>query len=441
MSPGIRFGKAARQRGMIRGSLIGVAARFLDLPSRYGFHLLVAAALGVERAGQFYIVFSVMAALSGLGRLGVDRALTRHLAIVTAEGRPGLAVPAVRRALVLVFAASGLVSLLLFAAAQPFAELVLRKPALAGPLALGALAIIPQNLGTVMAGGLAGLQRIGFSQMIYSWLWPALFCLVALGTGINLEGALLLIALSFAVTALVGGGLLREFLPKPAAAGTGGAPALLRQGLSLFSLELTQLAISSAPVLILGILASSREVGLFALAWRIALLVNIVVGGVAAMASPRYAALHAGGDLSALDRAASQAIGLCLVLVVLPVAVMLVSPASLLGLFGPGYADGASVLRVLALGQLAAAASAAMPELLGMTGHLADLRRLNAMSLLVLLIGTLGLTPSFGAAGTAWAVSGSLAVNGFGAVTLARRRLGLRPWTHLFGVFRGKGVK
>jgi O-antigen/teichoic acid export membrane protein len=431
--------KAFGRPGMIRGSLLSVAARFLDLPSRYGFHLLVAAALGVERAGQFYIVFSVMTALGGLGRLGVDRALTRHLAIALAEGRPAAVRPAIGRALLLVSGASALASVLLFAAAQPFARLVLGKPDLAVPLALGALAIIPQNLGAAMAGGLAGLQRVGFSQMIYSWLWPALFCLIALITGISLEGALLLIALSFSVTALVGGALLRAFLPTGQDGMPVSAPALLRPGLSLFTLELTQLMTAAAPALILGILASSREVGLFALAWRIALLINIVVSGVAAMASPRYAALHAGADHAGLGRTASQAVGLCLALTAVPVVAMLVFPMSLLGLFGPGYADGAMVLRVLALGQLAAAASASMPELLGMTGHMADLRRLNGLSLLVLLLGAAGLAGLCGALGAALAVSASIAVNGFGAVHLAHRRLGLCSWAPLAAVVLGRG--
>lgn len=440
MSRLARLAQAMQRPGMIGGSLVSVAVRFLDLPSRYGFHLLVAAALGVDLAGQFYIVYSLMTALGGLGRLGVDRALTRHLAVAIAKGRPGEARAAFRRAVGLATAASALASLALFAASGPFAQMVLGKPALAGPLALGALAILPQNLGAVMAGALAGLQRVGLSQMIYSWLWPACFCVVALITGLTLEGGLCLIAASFAVTAVIGAALVHGALP-PADGPASQAPALFRQGLSLFTLEVTQLTTASAPALILGIVASSREVGLFALAWRIALLVNILVSGIAAMASPRFAALHAGGDLPGLRRAAAQAVGLCLLLSLPAVAVMLGLPAMLLGLFGPGYADGAAVLRVLALGQLAAAASTAMPELLGMTGHMADLRRLNGVSLAVLLAGAAGLAACWGAVGTALAVSSSIAVNGFGALGVARRRLGVAPWRHLTGVVRGEAAR
>lgn len=417
--------------GLIPGALRTVAVRGLDLPSRYGFHLLVAAALGVERAGQFYIVYSVMTALGGLGRLGVDRALTRHLAMAGAHGDSRPVRPLLRRALMLVALLSALVSLLLYAAAAPFAQRILGKPDLATPLALAALTILPQNASTVMAGALAGLHRVGQSQMIYSWLWPCLFCLTALITGLDLNGALVLIALSFLLVALVGGALLIRALPSGGGEDTppfSPRHGLLHEGASLFTLEMTQLVIAAAPALILGILASDSQVGLFALAWRIALLVNIVVSGIAAMASPRYAALHARQDMKGLNRAAAQAIVLSLGLSVLPVAVMLAVPAPLLDLFGQGYAGGAPVLRILALGQLAAALSASMPELLGMTGHMKSLRRLNSASLAVLLVGAAALAHGWGAAGTAWAVALSITVNGLGALALARRDLNLSPW-------------
>jgi len=420
----------------MQGALRTVAVRLLDLPTRYGLHLLIAASLGVEQAGRFYIVFSVMTALGGFGRFGVDQALLRHLAVAVATGRADATRAAVRRAVRLVLAVSGPIALALAAGSGVLAGPLLGKPELTVPLAIGALAIVPQNLGTVMAGALAGLQRVAQSQMIYSWMWPACFCLVALITGIDLDGALYLIAASYAVTATVGAVLLRRVLPPPPD-GRADAPAgLCRQGLSLFTLEITHLMIASAPALILGIFAPSRDVGLFALAWRIVLLVNIVVGGVAAMAAPRYAALHANGDIAGLGRASAQAIGICLLLAAPPVALMLACPGTLLGAFGPGYEDGAAVLRILAIGQLASAASAAMPALLGMTGHMVDLRRLNAVSLLVLLAGAGVMTMAWGTVGTALAVAASLAVNGFGAVLLARRRLGLRPWRHLAHALR-----
>jgi O-antigen/teichoic acid export membrane protein len=419
---------------MLRGSVISLGVRLLDLPSRYGFHLLIAAALGVVETGNFYIVFSTMVALAGFGRLGIDQALTRQLAMDVASCRSDAVRPTIRRALWQVLLASGAVSVLLAAGAAAFADDVLGKPGLAVPLMLGALSFIPQNVGAALAGALAGLQRVGFSQMIYSWLWPAIFCvavipLVVMGS-LTVTTALLLIAASFTLTALAGAVLLRRFLrevPRSAAAPHGPVPGLLKPGLSLFSLELTKLLITSAPAIVLGIVASSRETGLFALAWRLALVINLLISGVTGMAAPRFASLHARHDTAGLERSAAQAIGLVLCLALPVTAAMLIAPGHLLGLFGHGYDDGASALRVLALGQVAAACFTAMPELLGMTAHTRALTRINAASVVVLLAGLALLAPVGGSVGASFAASLAIAVNGAAATWAAHRLLGVSP--------------
>jgi O-antigen/teichoic acid export membrane protein len=422
---------------MIRGSVISLGVRLLDLPSRYGFHLLIAAALGVEQTGNFYIVFSTMVALAGFGRLGMDQALTRQLAMDVASGRTGAVRPTIRRAMGQVLLASVVVSVLLAGGAALFANDILRKPELVAPLMLGALSFIPQNLGAAIAGALAGLQRVGFSQMIYSWLWPAIFCVAAIplvATGkLTVANTLVLTAASFTLAAIVGAVLLRRFLREVP---SGGAPdrihGLLKPGLSLFSLELTKLLITSAPAIVLGIVASSRETGLFALAWRLALVVNILISGVTGMAAPRFASLYARQDIAGLERSAAQAIGLVLCLA-LPVTLgMLLVPQFLLGLFGHGFGDGAGALRVLALGQIAAACFTAMPELLGMTAHTRSLMRINVVSVVVLLAGLAALAPMGGSVGASVAASLAIAVNGAAAAWAARRLLGVSPFSTLW---------
>lgn len=436
----------AQGGSIVRGSLVSLGVRLLDLPSRYGFHLLVAAALGVVDTGRFYIVFSVMVALAGFGRLGMDQALTRQIAMDMASDRAAAVRPAIRRALCLVLAASAAVAALLAMGAAPFAHHVLKKNDLALPLALGALAIVPQNLGAALAGALAGLQRVGRSQMIYSWLWPAFFCVVAVGLKLaglfTVTSALILIAASFALAALVGAILLKRALAAvPVAAANAVAPQqppLLRLALSLFTLELTKLLIASAPAIVLGIVATDRETGLFALTWRMALVINLLISGVTGMAVPKFAELHARGNAQALEKNAAQAIGLVLCLALPAVACLLIFPERLLGLFGHGYDEGASTLRILALGQLAAACFTAMPEMLGMTAHTRALYRINAYTLAVLLVGLAALAPLGGSAGAALATSLALAVNGAAAAWLAHRLLGVAPLARLWRDAHGR---
>jgi O-antigen/teichoic acid export membrane protein len=426
------------KQSMARGSLISLSIRMLDLPFRYGFHLLIAASLAVTDTGRFYIVFSFMTALAGFGRLGIDQALTRQLAMDVACDRHETTRASIWHALRLVLLASSVAALLLAVGASYLASEILNKPDLAFPLILGALTLIPQNVGAVFAGALAGLHRVGFSQAIYSWLWPAIFCLITLpavitGT-LTVNMTLILIAVSFMLAAVTGGLLLWHVLSKqPSTAQPGQSPpALFRPGLSLFTLEINKLLLATAPAIVLGIYATAHDVGLFALAWRIALIVNLLISAVTAMAVPRFAALHAKSDRDGMEQNAAQAIGIVLC-IALPITIcMLIFPQTLLSLFGEGYGDGATILRILAIGQIAAVCFTALPELLGMTSHMAELSRLNAVTVIVMLVGLAILVPLDSARGAALTIAFAVFLNGAIATWQVQRLLGVRPHQRLW---------
>ena len=428
-----------RPASFISRSLVTTGTRLLDLPSRYGLHLLIAARLSIAEVGAFYIVFSVMTLAAGFGRLGVDRALTREVAGALGHNAPGIARKAIKRAFVVTLAQSGSIAALLALAATPIADMVLHKPALALPLMLGALTIVPQDISTTAAGALAGLGHVATSQMIYSWLWPAMFCGAALVVHLDVPRTLLLICASLVVNAFVGLGLmLRVLPPRPpqSAEVTGGMGSLFGVGISFFSLELIQLSISSAPSFALGMVASTIDVGRYALAWRIVLVLNILVSAIGAMASPQFARASALGDREMLDHLAAQAVGLTLTLSCIPIVLLAANPVFFLTLFGPGYAPAAPILRILLAGQSAMVLCAAMPELLGMAGCARSLMKINLVSLTLLLALLAIFTPRFGSTGAASATAVTMILNSIAVAVAARRHLGVNPLASLYSELR-----
>ena len=402
------------------------SVRLIDLPSRYAFHLLVAAQLGVAAAGGFYIAFSIMMLVASLGRCGLDRALTRAVARSIALDDPGSARRSVVGAFRIAVPLSLATTVALAAIARPIAVHLLAKPDLAWPLTLGAATVLPLTIGVVAGGALAGLHRMQLSLMVYSWLWPALFCLAALVIPLDIQRALMLVAAATAVNAVIALVLLARALP-PAEPARAPPEPLMAMGIALFSTEVVQLLLGYAPVVVLGIVASNREVGLYALAWRIALAINLLIATVAAISAPRFAALHATGDQLALRRASGQAIAFVAALAIVPVMVMLAFPVRLLGLVGHGFEAAAPTLRLLLIGQLAAVLCTASAELLGMTDHAATLRRIN-LATLAFLAATLALLGSrWGSEGAALATSLTIAVNGLATSLAVRRHLGFVP--------------
>ncbi len=425
--------------GFVRRSIATASTRLLDLPTRYGLHLLVAARLPIDQVGAFYIVFSVMTLASGFGRLGVDRAVTREVAAALGRDNPAAARKAIVRGFWYTLLQSGVIFGLLALLRHPIADHVLHKPNLAVLLLLGAITILPQNMANAAAGALAGMGRVATSQMIYQWMWPGMFCIAALSMKhLDVYHTLALIIVCLTVTAVVGIGIMLRVLPRkhqdhrdvP-------APALFGLGLHLFSLELVQLAISSAPSFVLGMVASTVEVGQYALAWRIVLVLNLLVSAMGAMASPQFARANAIGDRNLLRSTAAQSVGLAFGLSALPAILLAVNPVFFLHFFGSGYAPAAPALRILLIGQFSMIACAAVPEMLGMTDHARSLMKINMGSLIFLCAGLAAFTPHFGSIGAAIATALTMLMNAFAVSWAAKRYLNLIPLLAFFQDIRG----
>ena len=419
-----------RLRAQYGGSIVTTGTRLIDVPCRYGMHLMIALRLPLAEVGAFYIVFGTVMLASGLGRLGIDRALTREMARALANGDAASARASMERAFVQVGAFSLLVSIATVAAAWPIAVGIMHKPEMVPLFLIGALTILPQNLAQTGAGALAGLHRVTQSQIVYTWLWPGLFCILALLLPLTAAHALAVVAASMVVQLVIAGIMLARALP--ARQGKAAAMPLLATGLSLFSAELVQLLISAAPPFMLGALSTTDAVGLYAIAWRVVLVIYMFVSGVASMVSPRFARLYALGDRAGLAREAGKAIGFALTLSIVPILLVTLEPVRILALFGHQFAPAASTLRILLIGQLAATLATTTPELLGMTGYARSLLRINAAALAVLLIGLGALTRSMGADGAAIATAATMIVNAIGATIMCRRELGFVPLGALY---------
>ena len=77
-------------------TILATGLRMIDLPCRYGMHVLVALKMPLGDVGAFYIVFGLVTLAAGFGRLGIDRATTREMARQMAQGNSASAARAMR---------------------------------------------------------------------------------------------------------------------------------------------------------------------------------------------------------------------------------------------------------------------------------------------------------------------------------------------------------
>ncbi|MEP1423142.1 MAG: polysaccharide biosynthesis C-terminal domain-containing protein, partial [Erythrobacter sp.] len=179
--------------------------------------------------------------------------------------------------------------------------------------------------------------------------------------------------------------------------------------------------------LVVGAWCEVAEVATFNVALRLAMLISIVVMSVNSISFPTFASLHRQNRTDELRRNALIASWLTLAMgLPLPLFV-LAFPEWLLGFFGAEFQDGTTVLRVLAIGQIANVASGSVGGLLVMTGHQKASLKISVGTAIGMITLTLILVPWLGILGAGIASAFSVSTQMILCVVLVRQKLGFWP--------------
>lgn len=407
---------------LMRRSAAAFLVRGLEILGKLGLYLIAAAALGAHEAGIFFICLTWAHLLSTAARLGLDRAVTRHLAADLAVRNRPAARRALRQGLAWTLVGAVAAGLLTWILAEPLADSLFDMADLGTALAAAAFLTGTQTLAFFLCAALVGLDRSVIAQFLQFASWP-LIGVAALLAGVDSAiGLVLALAAAMTGVILVAGGLLRLAAPALAGPAEGGEapaeplPPLRRTARSLLVVEVVQVGIANLPVLVLAAVASAATVGGFSVAMRISMLVWMALISLTTIAAPHFAGLHRRDDRAALARLNRRTALLGAASGGTAALLMLLFPATLLGFFGAEYRSAALVLQVLAAGQLVNALYCGQDVLLAMSGNGRLLSRINLLQFGCGLALMLLLVPTFGDLGAA---ASSALVTGFGAVANA----------------------
>lgn len=430
---------AVTGRGALLRYAAGLGVRGIETVGKLGLYVAVGVRLGAHDAGLFFLCLTWIGLASTGARLGLDRAMTRHIAAELAVGNGRAARAALLQGLALTTLAALVAALLTVLVADVAAVWLFGFPDLVWPLYLSALVLVPQTLAFSLGAALAGFGRGVAAQIVQNALWPVLTLAALLAMPITQEGGALdglIVALGAALSAscLLGGLiLLRErgrLRTSPALAAEDEAaspsaaealPSLWTTARPLLIVEITQVGLSGLPVFLLGMVADAATVGAFSIASRISMLIWVIIISIGTIAAPRYAALFRLGKMDEL-RTYNRMVQRGAALVAVPATVvMLAFPEFLLGLISADFRVAALALQILALGQMVNGLFSCQDILLAMTGGGDILRRLNLFQLTVGLLLCAVLIPAFGLVGAALAASLIVAQGALGTHWAARR--------------------
>ncbi len=394
-------------------------------------HALLGRAAGPANYGVFAFTIALVNLALVVGKAGQDSVVLRYAPIYAGSGQW-----ANLRALLRWSTGYALAGSLLVLA--PIVAWWLRSPAdtqFGRALAWGMVALPLLAMGAVRSNALMGLGRVVAAQAPEVVIRPlVLICVAAtalLGSrALSGPAAVAAYAAAAALAFLLGTWLLGAMLNK--AAGQSQSSELpvawVRFGVWMILVTGAYQAFGQVDLVMVGLLLTKQEAGVYAAASRLSVLVQYGLIALQIVVAPQIAVAHANGRIEDMQKLVTYLALLATAFAAAASLVLVAFAVPILGLFGDGFADGSTVLRILVLAHIANAVTGATGTILTMTGH----QRQAAMVILPALIVTVSLhflvIPRFGIEGAAWVtVIATAAMHAMFAV-IAWKKLGLRSW-------------
>ncbi len=396
----------------------------------FAFNVVLARVLGADGLGVYNLALTFALIASVVGRMGMDAAMLKFAATSYAAADRERLISVHRIGMGTALLGCGVVAASTFSAADWLASAVYADPALAQPLRLMSLALVPFALLNLYAELLKAGQHQALSSLIQGAALPLVNLLLLLVFADHLKDAGSACAMYLAASLLVCAAshvLWRRTLAARDRSTNG--PIKFRElfstALPMYGAAVADVVMTFAEILILGMFVTAGEVGIYTAAARTALLTRFLLLANSAVAAPRFAALHAAKDAEGVARLAVRSTLLTTFSSVPLLLIFMVFPTQILSLFGPEFEAGAQVLIILTIGQFVNAATGPVGYLLNMSGHHRIEGHIAIAGALMAVVLCFALIPFWGILGAAAANAIATAACNLLRVYFAKSRLGI----------------
>jgi O-antigen/teichoic acid export membrane protein len=393
--------------------------------------MVLTRSLGASDYGVFATVAAAVALVGVVAAPGVERLLTRDIAVYCAKGENGLARGLLRMSNIAVVVLSLSISLV-----AGFAFWLNNGRAMT-PLVVAfwvGFTMIPLNaLSRTRAAALIGLRRVMTAQLPELVVRPVLFLGLVIFTryqfhSLTVLDAVALSAVASAVAFVTGAYLMHRDTPQQIrrASPSYDTRAWRRSAALFFAISATTVVSAQIGVVLLGALSTSANAGLFAVAARGAGIILLGITAASTVIAPSAARLWAQGDVTRLQQIVTMSVRAAAAFAVPVTVVLFVFGDFFLSLFGSEFVGATLALRILCVGQLATSFTLSVTQLLLMAGEERSTAIAFGIGAILNIVFDVALIPIWGLEGAAVGATASLIASEVLLVWAVRTRLGVR---------------
>lgn len=393
--------KKMLKAGFIQRSALAIGLKIFGIVASYLFTLSITNFYGASTWGQFSLAFVVLNVLSIISVFGLNTALLKCVAQYASDGLKPLKRP-YYQTLGFVLLLSLPMQLGMYFFAEELAVIVFKKELMAAPIKVMSFALIPFSLLSVTAQVIRGLGKdvlfMLFTHVLRFFI-PTLLvvgCYFLLGEQYVLESFVVGICILLFWSLIVN---LKSLNKGFEGVDVPSFSALIAIGFPLLLANSSVFLKSWVDTFMIGIYMQPEDVGVYNVALKASLLVNLPLTAINAILAKNIASLHHKGETAELEKFVKRSTALIIGLAV-PMGVGLILLRSyLLSMFGAEFVAGGTVLVVLVIGALFNSTVGSVGLVLQMTGAEKIYRNILLFALVLSIILNVLLIPKFGILG------------------------------------------
>tara|TARA_B100000795_G_C22798835_1_gene440738 strand:- start:2087 stop:3427 length:1341 start_codon:yes stop_codon:yes gene_type:complete len=396
--------------------------------------IFIGRTLGAEGLGVINLANRILAVLLVVCMFGMRQVLIKEIAIGRNRGDLKRIGDSLKTAYLLNVVISIVVSLSLIILSPWLANSFFKVPELEWVLVLSFIVFPFQILSRIFSSGLTGYRKIWQASLVDQTLsvfivFLTLFIYYVLNVEITILNVVIAYIIGRLITTVVLGiywhtifssNLKKEWKTKE----------LTKTAFPIFLVSVTSTIYKNIDIIMIGWLCSAKEVGIYAVASRIAILSGFLLNVANSNVSPKFAILYDEDKKPELQKLV-QFVTVVLFLVSLVIlAISICFGNFILSTWGLEFKSGYSVLVILAIGQFFNVATGTVGTLLTMTGFEKKLLAVNTSFMVLNIILNIVFITIWGIEGAAFAYAISIFGMNFTRVFFVHKYIQIHifPW-------------
>jgi O-antigen/teichoic acid export membrane protein len=402
---------------LFRGSSIAFFMHLVGLVLGYIFTILVARWYGAGTMGLYALSLTLLNIFVTISIFGFDSALVKFVADYNYNNKPSLTKEIYKKAITFVAPMSIIFSLLFYLFSDSLALNVFKNPLLVPYFHIAALIVFPSALLTINTAFLRGLKNIklfAFLDKVALFFFTPLF-LAILYYFLNLGGIATIIsrAIALALLVIISFLTLRQYsyVFKSTIQKVLRYRTILRVSLPMLLTSSLVLVMSWTDIIMLGIFTDEKEVGVYNVVIKLAMLAAITMMAINTIAAPKFSEFYSRGDIQGLKRVARNSTRMVFFTSLPAILILIMFPTFILEFFGQEFIVGRDALLILMISQFINISSGPVGSLLNMTGKQVALNIVMLTASIFNIVLNYFLIPIYGMEGAAIATLISLFFN------------------------------